>query len=388
MSDYLYFDHAAATSIRPEAWAAIASLRSLPLANPSSTHQYGRQSKALIDEARIKFAELCMVKSDEVIFTSGATEAVHTGLIGAYLGLKTKRPARRGRGVVYTSPLVHSCVWAALDFLKQNHQVEIKKLPILSTGHLDLETIDEALIGESDMIVIEHLNSEIGVLQPASKLGKKIIRYAEETGNSKPIFMVDAAASAVSELVGLDFQKCDLLSLSAEKIGGLSGTGVLLRRQKLVLKPLLGGSQEWGRRGGTENTLGITAFHRAYTAYHQHLEPQNTQLDLINERLRSFFETELKEYKITTPREGSGRHILHVVAPIEPASLIVAQADLKGVAISAGSACSSGSVENSKVLSALGYDEETSQRGFRISWGWSTTMAETEWLITRLKELL
>ncbi len=382
MQNYLYFDHAAATTIRPEAWTAIDSLRSLPLANPSSTHQYGRQSKALIDKARIKFAELCMVKSDEIIFTSGATEAVHTGLIGAYLGLKTKR------GVVYTSPLVHSCVWAALNFLKQNHQVKIKKLPCLKTGHLDLEKINETLIGASDMIVIEHLNSEIGILQPAAKLGKKIIRYTKETGKTKPIYMVDAAASAVSELIGLDFQKCDLLSVSAEKIGGSSGTGVLLRRQNLALRPFIGGSQEWGRRGGTENTLGIAAFHQAYIQHHKNLASQNIQLDLINQRLISFFETELTDYKITTPREGSGRHILHIIAPSEPASLIVAQADLKGVAISAGSACSSGSVESSKVLSELGYDKETSQRGFRISWGWDTTLEQVEDLCERLKLLL
>jgi len=290
--------------------------------------------------------------------------------------------------VVYTSPLVHSCVWAALSFLAKNYNVEIKTLPILRSGHLDLEAIDENLIGESDMIVIEHLNSEIGVLQPASKLGKKIIRYADETGNPKPIFMVDAPASAVSELVGLDFQKCDLLSLSGEKIGGLSGTGVLLKRQNLAFETLVGGSQEWGRRGGTENTVGITAFHKAYQVHHQNLELQNKNLFLIQQRLRGFFETDLKNYVITTPKEGSGLHILHVIAPLELGSLIVAQADLNGIAISAGSACSSGSIENSKVLSGLGIESEIAARSFRISWGWDTTLAHTEELIKRLKTFL
>ena len=382
MKDYLYFDHAAATTLRPEAQAAMENALQSGLGNPSSVHQVGRRAKGLLDEARINLAAHFLVKPAEVVFTSGATEAVHTGLIGAYLGLKDKR------GVIYTSPLVHSCVWAALDFLQTQHQVEVKLLPLAKTGHLELEKITETIVGESDIIVIEHLNSEIGVLQPAAKIGKKIIRLAEETEKTKPLFMVDAAASVVSERVGLDFQKCDLLALSAEKVGGLSGSGVLLKKDGLILAPLLGGSQEWGWRGGTENLIGILALEAAYSANAAQQEAQNKKFIEIQKFLMNFFKTQFPDIKIITPQEGSGLHILHLLWPESPANLVIAQADLAGIALSAGSACSSGSIEGSKVLTALGYSEDEALQGVRISWGWDTTLPEAEALCDRLRGLL
>lgn len=382
MKDYLYFDHAAATALRPEAKAVLLATLNDFQANPSSVHKAGQKPRGLMDKARISLAEIFMVKPAEVVFTSGATESVHTGLIGAYLALKIKR------GVVYTSPLVHSCVWAALKFLQTQHGVQLKYLPITSTGHIDLDAVTDSQIGECDMMVIEHLNSEIGVLQPAAKLGKKLIRWADETGKTKPIFMVDAPASAVSERVGLDFQKCDLLSLSAEKIGGVSGTGVLLKKENLTITPIQGGTQEWGWRGGTENLLGIVALEAAFKALFESQETQNKHLETIKNKLTHFFKTEFPQIQITTPQEGSGLHILHLILPERQSSLFVAQADLAGVALSAGSACSSGSVEGSIVLKALGFDEQTASQGLRISWGWNTTIEQTEDLSERLKNLL
>jgi cysteine desulfurase len=382
MREFLNFDHAAATTVRPEAWAAVEGLKKIEIANPSAVHTLGRHTKGLIDEARINLSASFMVKPEELIFTSGATEAVHAGIIGAYLGLKKKR------GVVYTSPLVHSCVTAALNFLATHHGVTIKFLPILPSGHLDLEAINDRLIGESDLMVTEHLNSEIGVLQPVAKLGKKIIRWADENKQSKPIFMVDAAASAVTESVGLDFQKCDLLSLSGEKIGGLSGAGILLKRSGLKVASLIGGSQEWGGRGGTENVVGIVALAAAYKAHHLNLDSQNERLNRIKECLIDSFKTSFPDYALITPTEGSGLHILTILSPDTPAHLLVAQADLAGVALSAGSACSSGSIEGSSVLSALEFEAEKAARGFRISWGWSTTVPEAKALIEKLKAFL
>ncbi len=375
----LYFDHAAATTLRPE--AKVISTDDLG-GNPSSVHACGRKAKAIIDEARITLAEMFLVAPKTLIFTSGATEAVHLGLIGAYLAKPDKK------GVIYATPLGHSCVNAALNFLVEHYQVTIKYLPLTTTGHIDLEAIDDDLIGESDMIVIEHLNSEVGILQPAAKLGKKLIRWAEEQQKSKPIFMVDAAGSAVSERVGLDFQKCDLLSLSAEKIGGLSGTGVLLKHQDLALKPLQGGSQEWGWRGGTENVVGIKALHMAYEAHFKNLEAQNSVLEAIKTDLLHFFEEEFPEYQILTPKAGSGLHILQVLSPAVPGNLLVAQADLAGVALSSGSACSSGTAEGSAVLKALGVKESALHNGLRLSWGWDTSLADVETLKTRLREIL
>lgn len=384
MPEYLYFDHAAATALRPEAKSVLEQTLNIFHTNPSSVHKMGQKARGLMDEARIDLAEIFMVKPAEVIFTSGATEAIHTAIIGAYLA-KTENLKK---GVVYTSPLTHSCVWRALDFLHQQHNVTVKFLPLTAAGHLDLEKINETIIEESDLIITEHLNSEVGILQPAAKLGKKLIRWAEETELQKPIFIVDAAASAVSERVGLDFQKCDLLALSAEKIGGLGGCGVLLKKEGLALVPLQGGTQEWGWRGGTENVLGILALKEAYKALFQNQTETNKNLEAIKKVLLDFLKTNFPELKITTPDEGSGSHILHFLLTHDTASLKVVQADLAGVAISAGSACSSGSIEASKVLTGLGYDDNTARMGLRISWGWNTDLEEAKDLCERLKAIL
>jgi|GEM_PF-4386678 len=190
----------------------------------------------------------------------------------------------------------------------------------------------------------------------------------------------------MSELIGLDFFKCDLLAFSGEKFGALSGTGVLLKSQKTLLKPVQGGTQEWGYRGGTENIIGISAFASAYQVHHQNLETQNELLKKIGTVVRSFLETQ--KVKIITPKEGSALHVLHFLLPVGEASLFIAQADLAGIALSAGSACSSGSVEGSKALINLGLNETEAQRGIRISWGWDTSVEQAEDLCKRLKTLL
>lgn len=380
MSDYLYFDHAAATTVRPEAWEAVKALEAKALGNPSSPHTLGRKSRSIIDEARVALAPQFLVEPAEIIFTSGATESLHLAIIGAYLA------ENKSRGVIYTSPLVHSAVWAALDFLTQHHQAEVKLLPLSTSGHIDLENLTDQIIGESDLIITEHLNSEIGVMQPAAKLGKKLLRWADETKQKKPIFIVDAAASVVFELVGLEFFKCEALALSGEKFGGLSGAGLLLKSKDLPLESLTAGSQEWGYRGGSENVAGIAALSAAYLAHHQNLEAQKARFKGFETQIRSFLEN--LSLEITTPKEGSGCHILHFILPDTDAALFVAQADLAGLALSAGSACSSGSVEGSQTLKALGFSGDEAQRGVRISWGWDTTQKEVDGLCKRLEALL
>ena len=385
MTDYLYFDHAAATTPRPEALRRVGDLTCE--GNPSSVHTVGRSARAHIDQARIELAQACLVTPEEVIFTSGATEALHLGIIGAYLALDPKKLERDG-GVIYTSPLVHHCVWAALEFLQKQYRVEVKYLPVMKTGIIDLEAVGERVFAEADFIVIEHLNSETGVLQPAAKLGKKMIKWSEETARPKPVFVVDAAASVVTERVGLDFQKCDLLALSGEKFGGLSGSGVLLKTKNLSLVPLFGGSQEWGWRGGTENVVGIAAMNAAYQAHVLELEALKTKLDEYWQQLHGFFQTNYPDILVITPIEERGSHVFHFLLPQGEAALFVAQADLAGLAISAGSACSSGSVEGSRVLLNLGYDKATTLRGVRVSFGWNTTEKDLKALKTKLKKLL
>jgi len=260
----IYLDHAASTIPFPEVGELYRQSATL-YGNPSSVHAFGREARAALDATKQTIATNLEAKTEEVIFTSGATEAMHLAIIGHYISRRSRNES--GRGVVYTSPLVHSCVWSAVHFLEKNFGVEVKILPVTKEGFLDLAQIGDEYF-ESDLIITEFGNSEIGLLQPVAKLGKMINRWSAENKNaSKPAFVVDCAAAIVTEKITLDYQVCDFITISAEKFGGLKGSGILLRRASVGLNSIIGGSHELGYRGGTENVTGALALGTALDLY-------------------------------------------------------------------------------------------------------------------------
>ncbi len=379
----IYLDHAAAT----------VPFADLPVqvgehyANPSSVHALGRASRAQLDNARRQVATACECKPSEVVFTSGATEAMHLAVIGGWLVSREQRAESSG-GIVYVSPLVHSCVWSALDFLQTHFDVEVKHLPIDPRGFLDLDQIGEDVFASAQMIITEFGNSEIGLLQPVTKLGKKMIKWVIETKSEKPIYVVDAAAAVVTEKIALEYQKCDFITLSGEKFGGLKGSGVLLRREGRALTSIIGGSHELGLRGGTENVLGAVALGAALEKYSEQQVASREQYIEFQTLVREFFETKLPQCAITTPVEDYLPHVFHFQIPDSTAPVFVARADQAGLAISAGSACSSGTTTASKVLLNLGLDESAATRGVRLSWGRTTTQEELETALEIISSLL
>lgn len=376
----LYLDHAASTNTFPSILAGMSARADL-LGNPSSVHQAGVLARQVVDEARYGMGRLLRAKLENIIFTSGATEALSLVIMGHGLAkLKIKNEELR----ILMSPLMHSAVFESVAFLKDNFSVSVKYLPIDDQGFIDLEPITEEGLSKFDMVICEHGNSEIGVLQPVAKLGKMIRRI--EIG--RPMFIVDTAASVVDTDISLDHQVCDALVLSAEKFGGLKGSGVLIKDVDFEMKPLIGGSQEFGYRGGTENVVGIWAMAEALKLHEQEKEKLVEKWNGFQEMLSKFFVQKYKDIKITTPKKNNVPHIFHFILPSGKASTFVQQCDLKGLAISSGSACSSGSVGGSKVLKAIGYHEEESGQGIRISFGRDTTARDIEELMKILEGVL
>ena len=371
----IYLDHAASTVPFAEVGELYKTSVSL-FGNPSSVHSFGRDARAALDETKLVLSSEFEAKTEEIIFTSGATEAMHLAIIGHYLSRRSRNES--GRGVVYTSPLVHSCVWSALHFLEKNFSVTIKLLPITDKGFLDLAAMGEDLFN-SDLIVTEFGNSELGLLQPVAKLGKMINKWHSENKDApKPAFVVDAAAAIVTEKITLDYQVCDFITVSAEKFGGLKGSGVLLRRVNVGLNSIIGGSHELGYRGGTENVTGALALGTALKLHSEQRSVNREQFLGFQQYLRTWFENNYPDIKITTPIENTLPHVFHFILPTSQAALFVAQADLAGLAISAGSACSSGTTTASKVLLHLDLSEIEAERGIRISFGRTTTQAEID----------
>ncbi len=376
----LYFDHAASTSVLPSILKDIKSKAEI-FANPSSVHQMGQDARHLLDEARYKVAKSLEVGLDNVIFTSGATESLNLAIIGYFLSIKNKK--HNDDFIILVSPLSHSAVFKAAEFLSINFGVKIKKIPINKYGFIDLEEISDNDLAKSFMVVCEHGNSEIGLIQPVAKLGKRIKKIEK----NRPKFIVDAAASVMDMEISLKRQVCDGLILSGEKFGGLKGSGILLHK-KININPIIGGNQEFGYRGGTENFLGSWAIGEALTLiskkrniYHE----KNLKLHIY---LRDFFIKKFPSIKIITPKENYLSHIFSFILPSGAGNTFVQQCDLLGICISSGSACSSGDVKGSLVLKELKYSNEEIKRGIRISFGINSQLKDLKKMLIILEKVI
>lgn len=373
----IYLDHAAATPIYPEVLKKITESGTQYWGNTSSIHSEGQNTKKILDEARYECARFFECEIGEVIFTSGATESIHLGIIGNYLSQITKDKTIKNKNVIYVSPIVHSSILGACEYLEKYFEAQIKLLPLDKNGFLDIDKIDEKIFSEARMIITEHGNSEIGLLQPVAKLGKKIMKYrSENETKNTPFFLVDIAASVVTEKVSLRNQICDMLTVSGEKFGAPSGTGVLIKKFKTPLKSLFLGSQEFGFRAGTENWLGILGICEALKLHNKNRVSQREKYKLLHEFTREYFLKKFPKIQIVTPGKKFLPHVFNFILSNENSEFFVQKCDLEGLQISAGSACSSGNVMGSKVLKALGFSDELAKKGVRISFGRTTEIGD------------
>jgi len=357
MSAPAYLDHNATSPLRPVAFdAMVEALRAG--GNPSSVHGAGRKARAFVDKARREVASLAGALPTETIFTSGGTEANNLALSGA------------GRRRVLVSAIEHDSVRRAVP------NAEI--LLVDSDGVLDLAALDATLAASSvpALLSVMLANNETGVLQPIAE----VVRLARAAGALVHCDAVQGAGKVPVDLHGLGV---DYLSLSAHKLGGPTGVGALVVRNGAPFCPdRLGGGQESNRRAGTENVAGIAGFGAA-------AEAARGGLDVTGMR----DQLELSLVQIAPGATVFGARVPRIVnttcisMPGVPAETQVMALDLAGVCISAGAACSSGKVQRSPVLTAMGVAAEEASWATRISLGWNTEPADIERLITAWQNL-
>lgn len=367
MSDVAYLDYNATAPVRPSAAAAVAEALRLG-ANPSSVHRPGRTARRLLEQARGRVAALVGAAPDDVVFTSGGTEANNLALAG------TRDPL----GTLIVSAIEHDSVLAPA--CAGMARVEIVRAE--TNGLVDLTALERALDRASGSILVSVMlaNNETGVIQPVGEA----VRLARARGARVHCDAVQAAGRIPVDIMRLGV---DMLTLSGHKIGGPPGVGALVLRGGLELKPLLrGGGQERGRRAGTENLPGIAGFGAAA------LEAA-ADLDRITEigRLRDDLERRLTAaapaavvYGAPAPRLPN---TICIGLPGVAAETQVMALDLAGVAVSAGAACSSGKVRPSHVLQGMGFDEAAARSAIRISLGWASTEADADRLVQAWTEL-
>jgi len=354
-----YLDYNATAPIRPAVVERVVSVMA-EVGNPSSVHESGRRSRAIVEQARAEIAALVNSRARDIVFTSGGTEANNTVLKGS------------GAAYLIISAVEHDCVFAAAESSGVSYAV----CPVDGHGVLDLEAlaslIDTAPVpAEQVLISIMAANNETGVVQPL----QKVVAIAHEKGAR-----VHSDAVQMAGKLPFDFAQLGLhyATLSAHKMGGPQGVGAIILQPTAPLKPLIaGGGQELGRRSGTENVAGIAGFGVAASEAASDIGHRADIADL-----RDRLEAGLRELDPNV--QIFGQH-----APRLPGTTCVRltgirgetqvmHMDLGGVAVSSGSACSSGKVKASHVLAAMGADEETAGQSIRISLGYASTAADVE----------
>jgi len=356
----IYLDHNATSPLRPEALAALREALDSAPANPSSVHAEGRAARAVLERARGQVAALVGAAREEVVFTSGGSEAI----AAAIRGVCDRAPAER-RTLVF-STVEHSAVLQEARRAEQ-HGFEVRRVPVDDRGRIQLGAFRAALGPGVALAGLQWANNETGVVQPVEEAGQA----CRDAGVP---FLVDAVQAAGKLEIDVRRAHSDLLALSGHKIGGPQGTGALLVRRGIVLVPLIaGGAQKKRRRAGTEAVASLAGFGAAAQAAAYDLTREPERLC----RLRAKLETRLRlaEPGIRLHGQGVPRlpNTLNFALPDVRGETLVIAMDLAGVALSTGSACASGGVQPSHVIQAMGFDEAEARSSVRISLGWSTT---------------
>lgn len=364
----IYMDHSATTPVDPQVIQAMISTLTDSFGNPSSIHSFGQEAHKLIQKARKQVAGLIGADSEEIVFTSGGTEADNMAIIGT-----AKDRMGRGRHII-TSQIEHHAV---LDTCRQLEKegFEVTYLPVNWFGEVDPETLARAIRPDTILISIMHANNEIGTIQPIATMG----RMARDKGI---IFHTDAVQSVGRIPVDVKSLSVDLLSLSGHKFYGPKGTGALYVRSGTRLTPLLfGGGQERKWRSGTENVPGVVGLGLAAELARQHLPERSKHLSKLSQTVIDRILAEIPQAYLTGhPQKRLPGHASFVFQAVEGAAMLVFL-DAEGIAVSGGSACTSNSFDPSHVLTALGLNKDAAHSSLRISLGKDNTLEDVERLM-------
>ena len=362
----IYFDHNATTPLRPDVLDEMLPYLQRISGNPSSLHSAGQEAKAGVDDARERIAHLLGCDgAEEIRFTSGGTEADNWAVKGV-----AARAGRQGR--IVTSAIEHHAVWHSCRHLGERGY-DVVYVPVDGRGVVDVDAVISAIDGGDTILVsIMHANNETGVVQPAAEIG----RATQARGIP---FHVDAVQSFGKIAVRADALNADLISISAHKINGPKGVGALYVRSDAAIEALShGGEHEGGLRAGTENVAGIVGFGAAAAIRSREMVADGERLEV----LRSTFERNtISSIDDVTVNGGVVERLPNTssltLIGVEAEAVIVGL-DLRGVAVSSGSACASGSAEPSHVLTAMGLEPRQAASSVRFSFGWGNTIEEVE----------
>jgi cysteine desulfurase len=360
-ADPVYLDHAATTPVREEVFEAMKPFFGPRFGNPSSTHRWGREARAALDEARERVGRCLGARPDEICFTSGGTEGDNLAILGAWRALKEK-----GRTAVVTTPIEHKAILGAVHQAAREGAEE-RIVAMTFDGVVDSRSFDDFVDDAVAVCTVMWVNNEIGTIQPVPQLAAK----AKERG---ALFHTDAVQAFGKIPIDAQKQQFDFLTISGHKFGAPKGIGALFIRRGTSLEPLMhGGTQDRGRRPGTENVAAAVGLARAAELALAEREANCARLRKLRERLEAGILARVPDAVIHGRGAERAPHIVNISVPGTDSESLLMALDLRGIAASGGSACQSGSISPSHVLSALGVRPDLASAAVRMSLGSLTT---------------
>ena len=380
----VYLDNSATTPVDPRVAAAMARAVVDNFGNASSVHGFGQQARAAVDRARREVAALIGAKQNEIVFTSGGTEANNLAIRGL-----CEAAASSGHHII-TSAIEHPSVAGVCTELEKRGW-EVTRLPVYQNGIVRIEDLLNALRPDTVLITVMLANNEIGTIQPIAEIGA-LVRERRAAGQRHLWLHTDAVQAAGRLLLNVEEFGCDLLTISAHKLYAPKGVGALyVRRGVRLQNQNVGGHQERERRAGTENVPGIVAFGEAAKLAREELDQRSTHDNALRDRFETEVRTRITDIVMNGDRERRLSHLSNISFRFIEGEGLLINLDLEGVAVSTGSACSSGTLEPSPVIRALGVDDEIARGSLRFSFGKDNTFEDVDYaveVLTRAVERL
>jgi cysteine desulfurase len=377
----VYLDHSATTPVDERVAAAMTRSLTETFGNASSVHTFGQKARSAVDGARREVAALVGARQNEIVFVSGGTEANNLAIQGL-----CEAAAQYGHHLV-TSSIEHPSVRGVCDRLEKEGW-EVTRLPVYDNGIVKIEDVRQALRVDTVLITVMLANNEIGTIQPVKEIGA-LVRERRDSGRKSLWFHTDAVQAAGRLEMDVDELGCDLLSLSGHKLYAPKGVGALyVRKGVRLVEQNVGGHQERERRAGTENVPGIVALGEAARIAREEMKERNEHVKSLRDRFEVGVQNKIDDLVLNGDRKHRLPHLSNIsFRYIEGEGLLI-NLDMNGIAVSTGSACSSGTLEPSPVIRALGRNDELARGSIRFSFGKDNSEEDVDYVVEVLIEVV
>ncbi len=375
MKKNIYADNAATTKLKPEVLETMMPYLTEEYGNPSSVYSLSATTKNAIEDARKKVAQAFNAEPKEILFTSGASEADNWAIKGIAESLKDK-----GNHLI-TTKIEHHAVLHAMEYLEKNGY-EVTYLDVDEDGLINLSDLENAITDKTILISIIFANNEIGTIQPIKEIGEIAKKH-------NVYFHTDAVQAVGNVEIDVKEMNIDLMSLTAHKIYGPKGTGALYVKKGIKLHPYIhGGGQEFKRRAGTENVAGIVGFGKAVELATKNISEKAVKISALRDKFISRVIDEIPYVRLNGHREKRLCNNANMSFRYIEGEALLLSLDMKGICASSGSACTSGSLDPSHVLLAIGLPHEIAHGSLRITFGDFNTEEDVDYIVESLKEIV